>query len=306
MANDRILRRYQALMTTWKVVYNKLSHSGSAGLHEVLTQEKLAESAWNMLNNMHQTNPGLTAYGHTELNERIEELVDDLGDQSDSADDEEAARPTPRRRQGEAGLTAAELALDDDVDAALPSGEVDIPTSRPLLANPEISQASTSTPTWAARPNHVVGPDTRPPKGVDAPSRRRGRTEQVKPDDSASSALLMMMHKSQERQEQQRLNKRALASEQAVAKQAKLVIEKEEREERARERADERRAREEDRKEERREAQQLRTQEAERAEAAQERMQADRLADDATQRADEESCRVFQTAMMKLLAGMTK
>ncbi|KAI7946119.1 hypothetical protein MJO29_012507 [Puccinia striiformis f. sp. tritici] len=262
MANDKILRRYRALMTTWKVVYDKLSHSGSAGLHEVLAQEKLAESAWNMLNDMHQTNPGAHAYGHTELSERIEELVEDLGDQSDSADDEEAARPTPRRRRGEAGLTAAELALDDDVDAALPSGEVDIPTSRPSLANPEISQASTSTPTWAARPNHSVK------------------------SSSASTS--------------------ALASEQAVAKQAKLVIEKEEREERARERADERRAREEDRKEERREAQQLRTQEAERAEAAQERMQADRLADDATRRADEESRRVFQTAMMKLLAGMTK
>ncbi|KAH9472321.1 hypothetical protein Pst134EA_002944 [Puccinia striiformis f. sp. tritici] len=390
MANDRILRRYQALMTTWKVVYNKLSHSGSAGLHEVLTQEKLAESAWNMLNNMHQTNPGahayvrtpsspslsvgkalekelnrscgedsstkvymyfsldrreeispkylqlrererrgnvkrrksgLTAYGHTELNERIEELVDDLGDQSDSADDEEAARPTPRRRQGEAGLTAAELALDDDVDAALPSGEVDIPTSRPSLANPEISQASSSTPTWAARPNHAgapappanssgtqatptnaVGPDTRPPKGVDAPSCRRGRTKQVRPDDLASSALLMMMHKSQERQEQQRLNKRALSVRAGSRKTGQIG----DREERARERADERRAREEYQKEERREAQQLRTQEADRAEAAQERMRADRLADDATQRADEESCRVFQTAMMKLLAGMTK
>ncbi|KAI9631117.1 hypothetical protein KEM48_013253 [Puccinia striiformis f. sp. tritici PST-130] len=158
MANNKILRRYRALMTTWKVVYDKLSHSGSAGLHEVLAQEKLAESAWNMLNDMHQTNPGAHAYGHTELSERIEELVEDLGDQSDSADDEEAARPTPRRRRGEAGLTAAELALDDDVDAALPSGEVDIPTSRPLLANPEISQASTSTPTWAARPNHVGAP----------------------------------------------------------------------------------------------------------------------------------------------------
>ncbi|KAI7941960.1 hypothetical protein MJO28_011987 [Puccinia striiformis f. sp. tritici] len=302
MANNKILRRYRALMTTWKVVYDKLSHSGSAGLHEVLAQEKLAESAWNMLNDMHQTNPGAHAYGHTELSERIEELVEDLGDQSDSADDEEAARPTPRRRRGEAGLTAAELALDDDVDAALPSGEVDIPTSRPLLANPEISQASTSTPTWAARPNHVGAPAQahkllRPmqsaqthdhpkawthPRGAEAaPSNRKS----VKSSSASTSAL---------------------ASEQAVAKQAKLVIEKEEREERARERADERRAREEDRKEERREAQQLRTQEAERAEAAQERMQADRLADDATRRADEESRRVFQTAMMKLLAGMTK
>ncbi|KAI9631113.1 hypothetical protein KEM48_013286 [Puccinia striiformis f. sp. tritici PST-130] len=282
MANNKILRRYRALMTTWKVVYDKLSHSGSAGLHEVLAQEKLAESAWNMLNDMHQTNPGAHAYGHTELSERIEELVEDLGDQSDSADDEEAARPTPRRRRGEAGLTAAELALDDDVDAALPSGE-----------------ASTSTPTWAARPNHVGAPAQahkllRPmqsaqthdhpkawthPRGAEAaPSNRKS----VKSSSASTSAL---------------------ASEQAVAKQAKLVIEKEEREERARERADERRAREEDRKEERREAQQLRTQEAERAEAAQERMQADRLADDATRRADEESRRVFQTAMMKLLAG---
>ncbi|KAI9628175.1 hypothetical protein KEM48_011756 [Puccinia striiformis f. sp. tritici PST-130] len=256
-----ILRRYQALMTTWKVVYNKLSHSGSAGLHEVLTQEKLAESAWNMLNNMHQTNPGLTAYGHTELNERIEELVDDLGDQSDSADDEEAARPTPRRRQGEAGLTAAELALDDDVDAALPSGEVDIPTSRPSLANPEISQASSSTPTWAARPNHAgapappanssgtqatptnaVGPDTRPPKVARA--------------------------------------SRAAAPQQARARVragSRKTGQIGDREERARERADERRAREEYQKEERREAQQLRTQEADRAEAAQERMRADSL-----------------------------
>ncbi|POW03816.1 hypothetical protein PSTT_10840, partial [Puccinia striiformis] len=288
MANDKILRRYRALMTTWKVVYDKLSHSGSAGLHEVLAQEKLAESAWNMLNNMHQTNPGAHA--------GLRSLWEDLGDQSDSADDEEAARPTPRRRRGEAGLTAAELALDDDVDAALPSGEP------PLLANPEISQASTSTPTWAARPNHVGAPAQahkllRPmqsaqthdhpkawthPRGAEAaPSNRKS----VKSSSASTSAL---------------------ASEQAVAKQAKLVIEKEEREERARERADERRAREEDRKEERREAQQLRTQEAERAEAAQERMQADRLADDATRRADEESRRVFQTAMMKLLAGMTK
>ncbi|KAH9446170.1 hypothetical protein Pst134EB_023986 [Puccinia striiformis f. sp. tritici] len=182
-------------MTTWKVVYDKLSHSGSAGLHEVLAQEKLAESAWNMLNDMHQTNPGAHAYGHTELSERIEELVEDLGDQSDSADDEEAARPTPRRRRGEAGLTAAELALDDDVDAALPSGETK-----------SCGCASSGT---QATPTNAVGPDTRPPKGVDAPSRRRGRTEQVKPDDSASSALLMMMHKSQERQEQQRLDERA-------------------------------------------------------------------------------------------------
>ncbi|POV99455.1 hypothetical protein PSTT_13772 [Puccinia striiformis] len=289
MANDKILRRYRALMTTWKVVYDKLSHSGSAGLHEVLAQEKLAESAWNMLNDMHQTNPGAHAYGHTELSERIEELVEDLGDQSDSADDEEAARPTPRRRRGEAGLTAAELALDDDVDAALPSGEVDIPTSRPLLANPEISQASTSTPTWAARPNHVGAPAQahkllRPMQSAQTHDHPKAR-KSVKSSSASTSAL---------------------ASEQAVAKQAKLVIEKEEREERARERADERRAREEDRKEERREAQQLRTQEAERAEAAQERMQADRLADDATRRADEESRRVFQTAMMKLLAGMTK
>ncbi|KAH9465955.1 hypothetical protein Pst134EA_013809 [Puccinia striiformis f. sp. tritici] len=325
MANDKILRRYRALMTTWKVVYDKLSHSGSAGLHEVLAQEKLAESAWNMLNEMHQTNPGAHAYGHTELHERLEELVGDLGHQSDSADDEEAVLPTPRRRRGEAGLTAAELALDDDVDDDLPSGDVNLATNRPSLATPRISQTSTATPTRAARannaatpasqvhssatqatPTNLVGQDTRPPKGVDPPSRRRGRTELVKPDDSTSTTLLMMMQKSQERQEQQRLDERALASEQAVAKQAKLLMEQQDREERAKERADERRAREEDRKEERREAQLLRTQETVRAEAAQERMRAERLADEATRRADEESRRLFQTAMMKLLAGMTK
>ncbi|POW09797.1 hypothetical protein PSTT_06586 [Puccinia striiformis] len=279
MANDKILRRYRALMTTWKVVYDKLSHSGSAGLHEVLAQEKLAESAWNMLNEMHQTNPGAHAYGHTELHERLEELVGDLGHQSDSADDEEAVLPTPHLDRHSARAARAN-------NAATPASQVH-------------SSATQATPT------NLVGQDTRPPKGVDPPSRRRGRTELVKPDDSTSPTLLMMMQKSQERQEQQRLDERALAK-QAVAKQAKLLMEQQDREERAKERADERRAREEDRKEERREAQLLRTQETVRAEAAQERMRAERLADEATRRADKESRRLFQTAMMKLLAGMTK
>ncbi|KAA1129715.1 hypothetical protein PGTUg99_035096 [Puccinia graminis f. sp. tritici] len=75
IANDVILRRYRALMNMWKVVFDKLSHSGSGGLYKVLAKEHLSETIWDFINAMHGDNAAANAHGHAELDDDLGALL---------------------------------------------------------------------------------------------------------------------------------------------------------------------------------------------------------------------------------------
>ncbi|KAA1093387.1 hypothetical protein PGTUg99_003265 [Puccinia graminis f. sp. tritici] len=78
IANDVILRRYRVLMNMWKVVFDKLSHSGSGGLYEILAKEHLSETVtiiWDFINAMHGDNAAANAHGHAELDDDLGALL---------------------------------------------------------------------------------------------------------------------------------------------------------------------------------------------------------------------------------------
>ncbi|KAA1066708.1 hypothetical protein PGTUg99_014495 [Puccinia graminis f. sp. tritici] len=294
IANDAILRRYRVLMSLWKVVYDKLSHSGSKGLHEVLVKENMSETTWAFITDMHGDNAAVNAYGHVELGTDMNELVADPGPESllpesthpigDPSEDAERQRD----RLGEAGLTAEELALDaSDADDGPPASGSGPPPATPT---------STLTPAIVRAP--PTAPTTPKPPGSSQPTtRRRGRNEPVKPEDTTSHALILMLQNSQSRQEETRREDLVLAEKRANPKdearaeaiaqakhdreQAELLMKIEHTKALvlAQEAADERRAREEDRKEERRADQERRAEE-------------------------KQASQLFQTAMLGMLARL--
>ncbi|EFP81549.2 uncharacterized protein PGTG_07798 [Puccinia graminis f. sp. tritici CRL 75-36-700-3] len=309
IANDVILRRYRALMNVWKVVFDRLSHLGSNGLHDVLAKEHLSETLYNFMNAMHGDNAAANAYGHIELDDDLGALVDDVGPE-ETVDGQASVMTNTaledaqlvRDRRGVAGLTAAELVLDDSdnngADVTSPNG----PTP-PSIEAP-------------VGPGVVI---TKPPPATPHPSRQRGRTKVTKPDDSSTQALLQMFQQSQDRQEAARVedcrladvranekeSARAAAATQAAhdcsIRDGQLKLDRDVAEKRNQALDEERRVPDEDRKEEKRQALEWRQEEGRRYEASQKLLAEERKVQDTARREQERASQLFQAAMMRML-----
>ncbi|KAA1083528.1 hypothetical protein PGTUg99_035634 [Puccinia graminis f. sp. tritici] len=341
IANDVILRRYRALMNVWKVVFDRLSHSGSDGLHDVLAKEHLSETLYNFMNAMHGDNAAANAYGHIELDDDLGALVDDVGPE-ETVDGQASVMTNTvledaqlvRDRRGEAGLTAAELALDDSdndvtgqdsplatIDGGQPpaSSLFDGIPRGPTLPAPMTRPQATPAPPSIEAP---VGPGvviTKPPPATPHPSCRRGRTEVAKPDDSSTQALLQMFQQSQDRQEAARVEDRRLADVRANEKESaraaaatqaahdrsirdgQLKLDRDVAEKRNQALDEECRVRDEDRKEEKRQALEWRQEEGRRYEASQKLLAEERKVQDTARREQERASQLFQAAMMRML-----
>ncbi|OAV93108.1 hypothetical protein PTTG_27434 [Puccinia triticina 1-1 BBBD Race 1] len=355
-AKDSLTCCYRAMMSVWRAVYDALSHSGSGGLYVVLTLNSFPESLWNAISAMHGDNPATVAYGHNKMNNTMDALVADIG--LGAAGDTTMANTHDVQgawdRQGTAGLSAAKEALDaqtghgDDgaqtVDPAEPEGarffNAAEPTNWPTIANPgqPMGDNPVPLPTFqppTASPFPPLPPAPQPPKPVELPTRRRGRTEVAKPDDTVTVGVLTMMAKAQETtgiwmmEERQRQSEalkqqvqdqadermaaatkadekdaaRALALKEAKAAraiaQAHLKLEKDNYYRRAWIKEEDRCAREAERKAERQEAISRHEEEARRYDAAQLRLSTERAAQD-------KSRQLFETAMLTMLANLSK
>ncbi|PLW41165.1 hypothetical protein PCANC_12389 [Puccinia coronata f. sp. avenae] len=356
-SNEVIFRRYNALITQYKVIQDSLSHSGSGGLYETLLKHNMDEDIYHFIVDMHGNNPAANGGHMLELDNPYDDLA--ASHTNDAEFDDGSARsvtsdldadgiialatPTSGVRPVEPASGAASVTQDATVnpDSRAPSVTGD-PTVVPASGETSVSGNPAVVPTSAAT-SESRGPSNVPVSGATsvssttsasrssstpAPppsrlgtgtSRRRGRTEEVKPNDSVSTSMLSMMQKSQEttfqwmaderkRAKELRSEEKTLAikkaeekaEEQAHARQVKenqMELEKAKYE-------DDRKARDEDRKEERRQAHEWRVEESKRYEAAQQRMAEERRDQEKLRLDESRSRQAFETTMLSLLGNL--
>ncbi|PLW08536.1 hypothetical protein PCANC_22616 [Puccinia coronata f. sp. avenae] len=197
-------------MTQYKVVLDHTSHSGSAGLFEVLAEHGMDENAWNFIKDMHEDNPAASGAGLVEVDSPYGDiLANHLENENEATGD--LAGAVELDFQAVPNNPSMPLLQNDAPNPARPNN----PTQPDVPNNPTPSGHPTSVPPGdttgpqvkpaeaSLTATHIpqANPTARPTPVVALPSQRCGRTEEVKPDSTLATSVLVMMQKSQESME---------------------------------------------------------------------------------------------------------
>ncbi|PLW37575.1 hypothetical protein PCANC_15281 [Puccinia coronata f. sp. avenae] len=336
-----------------EVIQDSLLHSGSGGLYETLLKHKMDEDIYHFIVDMHGDNPAANGGHMLELDNPYDDLAashtnnaefNDGSARSVTSDldaDGITALATPNSgvQPVEPASGAASVTQDATVnpDSGAPSVTGD-PTVVPASGKTSVS-GNPAVVTTSAATSESRGPSNVPVSGATsvssttsasrssstpAPppsrlgtgtSRRHGRTEEVKPNDSVSTSMLSVMQKSQETTFQWMADERKQAEE-LCSKEKTLAIKNAEERAHARqvkenqmecEKAkyeDDWKAQDEDQKEEHRQAHEWRVEESKRYEAAQQRMAEERQYQEKLCLDESRSRQAFKTTMLSLLGNL--